>query len=58
MNKDQFKGRAKQAKGKVREITGKLLRDKSLEEKGRVQKIGGKIQAGYGNFKDDLQKSG
>lgn len=58
MNKDQFKGRTKQAKGRVREISGKLFRDKLLEKKGRSQKIGGMIQAGYGDFRDELQRSG
>lgn len=55
MNRDQFKGRIKQAKGRVREISGKLSRDKLLEKKGRAQSIGGRIQAGYGDFKDDIQ---
>jgi len=55
MNKDQFKGRTKQAKGRIREISGKLFRDKLLEKKGQAQKIGGRIQAGYGDFKDDIQ---
>lgn len=55
MNKDQFSGRTKQAKGRIREISGKLFRDKLLEKKGRAQKIGGRIQTGYGDFKDDIQ---
>jgi uncharacterized protein YjbJ (UPF0337 family) len=55
MNKDQFKGRIKQAKGSIKEISGKLSRDKLLEKKGRAQKIGGRIQAGYGDFKEDIQ---
>lgn len=55
MNRDQFKGRIRQAKGRVKEISGKLSRDKLLERKGRAQNIGGRIQAGYGDFKDDIQ---
>jgi uncharacterized protein YjbJ (UPF0337 family) len=55
MNRDQFKGRIKQAKGRIKEIGGELTRDKSLEKKGRAQKIAGRIQAGYGDFKDDIQ---
>jgi uncharacterized protein YjbJ (UPF0337 family) len=55
MNKDQFRGRIKQAKGRIKEISGKLTRDKLLEKKGRAQKIGGRIQTGYGDFKDDIQ---
>jgi uncharacterized protein YjbJ (UPF0337 family) len=55
MNKDQFKARSKQENGRIREISGKLFRDKLLEKKERAQKIGDRIQAGYGDFKDDIQ---
>ncbi|WP_197702579.1 CsbD family protein [Sulfuricaulis limicola] len=55
VNRDQFKGRIKQAKGRIKEISGELTRDKLLEKKGQAQKIGGRIQAGYGDFKDDIQ---
>ena len=55
MNKDQLRGRTNQAKGKVKEISGKLIHDKQLENKGRSQKIVGRIQAGYGDLKDDIQ---
>jgi uncharacterized protein YjbJ (UPF0337 family) len=55
MNKDQFKGRTRQAKGRVSEISGKLFRDKLLEKKGWAQKIGSRIQAGYDDFMDDIQ---
>ena len=56
MNRHQFKGRISQASGKVREFTGKLLGNKSVETKGRAQQTGGRIQAGYGDIKDDIQK--
>jgi uncharacterized protein YjbJ (UPF0337 family) len=55
MNKDQFKGRTKQAKGKVKEVSGKIFNDKQLEKKGQAQKIVGRIQASYGDFKDEIQ---
>lgn len=38
MNKDQIKGQAKQAKGEVKELAGKLVGDKTMETKGMVQK--------------------
>lgn len=56
MNRHQLKGRISQARGKVKEMTGRLLGKKALEEKGRVEKTGGKIQAGYGDVKDDIKK--
>ena len=37
-NKDQVRGRVKQAKGKVKEVVGKLVGDKALENKGKVEK--------------------
>lgn len=58
MNRHQLKGRISQASGKVKEITGRLLGKKALEEKGRVEQTGGRIQAGYGDVKDDFKRHG
>jgi len=57
MNKDQVKGRVEEAKGKVKQVTGKMVGNASLEQKGIVQKIAGKVQADYGDVKSDLKKS-
>jgi uncharacterized protein YjbJ (UPF0337 family) len=57
MNKDQVKGRVEEAKGKVKQVTGKAVGNKELEQKGRIQKAGGKIQAGYGDLKEDIKDS-
>ena len=57
MNKDQVKGRVEEAKGQVKEVAGKAVGNKELEQKGRMQKAGGKIQAGYGDLKEDIQDS-
>ena len=56
MNKDQIKGRVKEATGKAKEVTGKVVDDKDLEEEGMVEKTIGKVQAGYGDLKADLKK--
>ena len=56
MNKDQVKGRTEEVKGKVKQATGKLVGNKTLEQKGRIEKTLGKAQAGYGDLKDDLKK--
>jgi uncharacterized protein YjbJ (UPF0337 family) len=56
MNKDQVKGRAEQAKGKAKEVTGKVVGNKDLEQEGTLQKIGGKVQAEYGDLKEDVKK--
>ncbi len=57
MNKDQVKGRAEEVKGKMKQATGKAVGDRELEHRGRIQKAGGKIQAGYGDLKKDVKDS-
>lgn len=57
MNKAQVKGRIKEAEGTVKEVTGNIVGNKTLEEKGKVQKVVGKVQAGLGDLKDDLKKA-
>ncbi|MCW3479966.1 CsbD family protein [Neisseriaceae bacterium JH1-16] len=56
MNKDQVKGRIKEATGSVKEVTGKAIGNKELEEKGQLEKNAGKVQAGLGDLKNDLKK--
>ena len=57
MNKDQVKGRAQEATGKVKQVTGKAVGNKELERKGKVEKASGKLQAGYGDLKEDIKDS-
>jgi uncharacterized protein YjbJ (UPF0337 family) len=56
MNKDQVKGRIKEAEGKVKETTGKVLGNKQMEEQGKVEKSLGKIQGEHGDIQRDLKK--
>jgi uncharacterized protein YjbJ (UPF0337 family) len=56
MNKTQVKGRFEEAKGKVKETTGKILHDDDLEKEGKVQKNVGKVVAGLGNIKADIEQ--
>src|SRR5450755_5040441 len=55
MNKDQVKGRVKEAEGKIKEVTGKLVGNERLEAKGKVQKVLGKAQAKFGDVKQDAK---
>jgi uncharacterized protein YjbJ (UPF0337 family) len=55
-NKDQVKGRVKEAEGKIKEVTGKLVGNQTLETKGMVQKNLGKAQAKFGDVKQDIKK--
>jgi uncharacterized protein YjbJ (UPF0337 family) len=56
MNKDQVKGRIREAKGTVKETAGKVTGKESLEQKGKLQKAAGKAQAGYGDIKNHIRK--
>ena len=56
MNKDQVKGRVEEATGKVKEATGRATGNPDLEDRGTVQKVGGKAQKAYGDVKEDLKK--
>ena len=56
MNKDQIKGRVEEAKGNVKEVTGKLLDNDDMELEGNLQKNIGKVKAGFGDLKDELIK--
>ena len=55
MNKDQVKGRMEQAKGTVKETTGKTVGNKKLESEGQADKAVGKTQATYGDIKEDVK---
>jgi uncharacterized protein YjbJ (UPF0337 family) len=56
MNKDQVKGRVKQAEGKVKEVAGKLVGNDRLQAKGKIENAVGTAQAGMGDLKSDLKK--
>jgi uncharacterized protein YjbJ (UPF0337 family) len=56
-NKDQVRGRIKEAKGKINEVAGKLLGDKTLQAKGKSQNTLGKAQAKFGDVKQRVKQS-
>jgi uncharacterized protein YjbJ (UPF0337 family) len=58
MNKNQVKGRLDEAKGKVKEVAGKVTGNNTLEQKGKIQNAKGTVQAGYGDLKEDIKKAG
>ncbi|MBK1618206.1 general stress protein CsbD [Lamprobacter modestohalophilus] len=55
MNKKQVKGHYEEAKGAVKEATGKLTGNEELELKGKIQKEAGKIQAGVGDVQQEIK---
>ncbi|MEO6058425.1 MAG: CsbD family protein [Candidatus Limnocylindria bacterium] len=61
MDKDRPAGAVKKAGGKVKEVLGKVVGDKSIEGKGKRDQVEGSLQEGWGKTKDavrDLGKRG
>jgi uncharacterized protein YjbJ (UPF0337 family) len=55
MNKEQVKGRYEEAKGTVKEFTGKMFGNEELELKGKMQKTAGKARAGVGDVGEEIK---
>jgi uncharacterized protein YjbJ (UPF0337 family) len=55
MNKDQIKGRVKEAKGKIKEVAGRTVGNPDLEDRGAIEKVGGTVQKNYGDLKQDVK---
>lgn len=55
MNRDQIKGTAKVAKGRIRERAGKSSGDLKLETAGKADQVAGKIQRAFGGVKKALK---
>lgn len=53
INKDQVKARLEEAKGKVKEVVGKVVGNKDIEVKGNIQKNVGTVQGSVGDAKKD-----
>jgi uncharacterized protein YjbJ (UPF0337 family) len=57
MNKDRIQGSAEQAKGKVKEVAGKVTGDSKLETEGKADQVAGKIRNTVGGLKDTMKES-
>lgn len=55
VDKDRIEGSAEQAKGKVKEVAGKVIGDSKLESEGKGDQVKGKIQNTIGGIKDTLR---
>jgi uncharacterized protein YjbJ (UPF0337 family) len=55
MDKDRVKGAAKQAKGSMKEMAGKITGDAKLKSEGKADKVAGKVQNAVGGMKDKLR---
>jgi uncharacterized protein YjbJ (UPF0337 family) len=57
MDKDRIQGSAHQAKGKLKEMTGKVTGDAKTEAEGKTEKTAGKVQNTIGGLKDALKET-
>jgi uncharacterized protein YjbJ (UPF0337 family) len=55
MNRDQIKGAAKEASGKVQEEAGKLVNSKQQQAKGLAKQAEGNVEKQYGDAKDTVK---
>jgi uncharacterized protein YjbJ (UPF0337 family) len=55
INKSQIQGRVTEAKGKIKEVAGKLVGNERLETKGKIEKVLGETQAKFGYIKADIK---
>ena len=55
MDKDRIEGAVEQAKGKVKEVAGKVTGDSKLQSEGKADQIAGKVQNTIGGIKDTLR---
>jgi uncharacterized protein YjbJ (UPF0337 family) len=57
MNKDQLKGAAKEAEGKVQKNVGDATDNLSQQAKGLGKEAAGKVQKNYGDAKEDIKNA-
>ena len=56
MDKDRIKGSFEQAKGKAKELFGRLTGDTKTETEGKAEKVAGKTQNTIGGVKDKARE--
>ena len=53
---DKIEGAAHQAKGKVKEVVGKVVGNPDLQDSGTAEKVAGKVQSKVGDVKKVFEK--
>ena len=56
MDKDRVQGKVDQAKGSVKEATGRAAGDRSTQTSGQMDKAKGKVEEGVGETKDAIRR--
>jgi uncharacterized protein YjbJ (UPF0337 family) len=57
MDKDRIQGAGHEAKGKLKEVAGKVTGDTKTEAEGTAEKVGGKVQNAVGGIRDKARDS-
>jgi uncharacterized protein YjbJ (UPF0337 family) len=55
MDSNRIKGEAKKVKGSIKEATGKITGDRSLEAEGAAEKVAGSVQSAAGKAADTVR---
>jgi uncharacterized protein YjbJ (UPF0337 family) len=55
VDKDRIQGAVEQAKGKVKEVVGKVTGDSKLEGEGKADQLEGKVRNAVDGLKDTLR---
>jgi uncharacterized protein YjbJ (UPF0337 family) len=53
--KDRMQGEVREIKGKVKETTGRITKNRKLEAEGTAEKVGGKVQKKVGDIEKVLE---
>jgi uncharacterized protein YjbJ (UPF0337 family) len=56
VDKDRVEGSMEQAKGKVKEVAGKVTGDAKTESEGKSDQLKGKVQNTVGGIKDTIRE--
>ena len=57
VDKDRIEGSMEQAKGKVKEVAGKITGDSKTESEGKADQLKGKVQNTVGGIKDKVREA-
>ena len=56
MDRDEMKGKAKKAKGFVKEKVGDAINDPTLEAEGKAERVSGEVREGFGAAKRKVKE--
>jgi uncharacterized protein YjbJ (UPF0337 family) len=57
MDRNRVEGKIKQAKGAAKDALGGMTGNTRMQASGKLDKVAGRVQEGYGKAKDDINAS-